>query len=139
MMAGVQGGIIDSFRNGGGVPYSEFEDFHKMMAELSGAIHDASLVETTLPLVPGMVERLQTGIEVLDIGCGSGHAVNLMAQAFPHSRFTGSDFTDEVIAVGQQEAQAWGLTNAQFAAEDVSALTGRRQFDFITAFDTIHD
>ena len=139
MVARVQQGIIDSFRNGGGVPYSAFADFHQLMAEMSGAVHDASLVDTTLPLVSQLVDQLRTGIDVLDVGCGSGHAVNLMAKAFPQSRFTGYDFSEEGIAAGRAEAQAWGVANAQFAAKDVAELDEVSHYDFITAFDSIHD
>jgi SAM-dependent methyltransferase len=53
--------------------------------EDSGAVHDATLIDATLPLVPGLVDRLRQGIDVADVGCGSGHAVNLMAEAFPRS------------------------------------------------------
>ena len=139
MVARVQQGIVDSFRNGGGVPYSAFSDFHQLMAEVSGAVHDATLVDTTLPLVSQLVERLRTGIDVLDVGCGSGHAVNLMAKAFPQSRFTGYDFSAEGIAAGQAEAYEWGVTNAQLAVKDVAELDEVSRYDFITAFDSIHD
>ncbi len=139
MMAKVQQGIVDSFRNGGGVPYSAYSDFHQLMAEVSGAVHDVSLVNTTLPLVSQLVERLRTGIDVLDVGCGSGHAVNLMAKAFPQSRFTGYDFSEEGIAAGRAEAQEWGLTNAQLTVKDVTELDDVSRYDFITAFDSIHD
>ena len=56
------------------------------MAEDSGAVHDATLIDVTLPLVPGLTNRLGDGIDVADVGCGSGHAVNLMAAEFPRSR-----------------------------------------------------
>jgi len=56
------------------------------MAEISDATHDDSLVDTILPLVPGLVSHLKAGIDVADVGCGQGHAVNLMAQAFPQIR-----------------------------------------------------
>ena len=139
MVARVQQGIVDSFRAGGGVPYSAYGDFHKLMAEMSGAVHDISLVDITLPLVSQLVDRLRTGIDVLDVGCGSGHAVNLMARAFPHSRFTGYDFSQEGIAAGRAEAQEWGLTNTEFAVRDAAELGDVSLYDFITAFDSIHD
>ena len=139
MVARVQQGIIDSFRAGGGVPYSAYGDFHKLMAEMSGAVHDISLVDITLPLISQLVDRLRAGIDVLDVGCGSGHAVNLMARAFPHSRFTGYDFSQEGIAAGRAEAQEWGLTNTEFAVRDAAELGDVSLYDFITAFDSIHD
>lgn len=81
------------------------------MAQKSAAVNDASLIDGILPLVTGLPERLGAGIEVADVGCGSGHAVNLMAAANPPSRSTGRDFSAAAIATARQEATAWGLTN----------------------------
>jgi len=89
--------------DGGGLQYSEFPRFHALMAETSGAVFDAGLVDVVLPLVDGLPERLRSGVDVADFGCGSGHAINVMAQAFPASRFTGLDFSDEAVAAGVQE------------------------------------
>jgi SAM-dependent methyltransferase len=62
-----------------------------------------------------------------------------MAQAFPASRFTGIDFSDEGLAVGAAEARRLGLTNATFLARDVAALDVTDAYDVITVFDAIHD
>ena len=139
LLAQVEQPLIECFRNGGGVPYSQFPRFQRLMAEESGAIHDVALVDTILPLVPGLVERLRAGIDVADIGCGQGHAINLMACAFPTSRFVGYDFSEEGVRAGQAEADRLGLTNAQFEARDVTTLDARDRFDLVTAFDAIHD
>jgi ubiquinone/menaquinone biosynthesis C-methylase UbiE len=100
---------------------------------------DGSLLQVILPLVAGLEERLQAGIDVADIGCGSGHALNIMAQAFPRSRFAGYDFSQEGIAAAQAEARQLGLTNTRFEVLDVSRLDAPNHYDFITAFDSIHD
>jgi SAM-dependent methyltransferase len=139
MMANVQEEIVDCFSRGGGVPYSSFPDFQRLMAEESTQVVDSSLLQVTLPLIPGLVERLQAGIDVADIGCGSGHALNLMAQAFPRSRFAGYDFSQEGIASAQDETRRLGLTNTHFEARDVSRIDAPDRYDFITAFDSIHD
>jgi SAM-dependent methyltransferase len=139
LLASVEQEIIESFHNGGGVPYSAYPRFQRIMAHGSGAIHDMSLVDTTLPLVPGLVSRLQAGINVADVGCGRGHAINLMAQAYPNSRFIGYDFSEEGIAAGQTEAEEMELSNARFELRDVAGLDMSEQFDLITAFDAIHD
>ena len=109
------------------------------MAEQSGEVFDAALIDVILPLVDGLPEQLHSGVDVADIGCGSGHAVNVMARAFPASRFTGIDFSDEGLAVGRAEADRLGLQNATFFAQDVAALDITEAFDVITAFDAIHD
>jgi SAM-dependent methyltransferase len=131
--------IIRCFREGGGLPYSEFPRFHALMAEQSGAVFDAALVDVVLPLVDGLVERLRSGADVADFGCGSGHAINVMARAFPASRFTGIDISDEAIATGVEEADRLGLANATFERDDVAELDKNAAYDVITAFDSIHD
>src|SRR5215208_6018084 len=135
----VEDELLAVFKNGGGVPYSSFPKFQGMMRELSGMVFDATLLDVTLPLVPGLNERLEQGIEVADIACGSGHAINLLARAVPNSRFTGYDFSDEGLAAARAEAKAWGLTNATFVAQDVATLTARDAYDLLTIFDAIHD
>jgi 2-polyprenyl-3-methyl-5-hydroxy-6-metoxy-1,4-benzoquinol methylase len=139
LLGAVEQEIVACFRKGGGVPYSEFEGFQRIAAEESVAFHDVALVETTLPLVPGLVERLREGIDVLDVGCGSGHAVNLMAQAFPKSRFGGCDFSSEGVERARGEARTLGLANAHFEVLDVTRLEDVEAYDFITTFDAIHD
>ncbi len=139
LIAMVEDQIVDCFRRGGGVPYSEFPRFHAVMAEDSGAVHDATLLDVTLPLVPGLIDRLGHGIDVADIGCGSGHAVNLMAEAFPRSQFAGFDFSEAAIAAARLEAEGKGLANARFDKRDAAHLGEIGRFDFITTFDAVHD
>jgi SAM-dependent methyltransferase len=131
--------VIGCFHNGGGLPYTEYPRFHKLMAEESGEVFDAALIDSILPMADGLPERLRAGADVADIGCGSGHAINLMARVFPASRFTGFDFSAEGIAVGRTEAENLGLTNATFVEQDVAQLEVTDAYDVITAFDTIHD
>lgn len=135
----VEQGIISAFRHGGGVPYAAFGRFQSLQAEESAPLYDTALVGAILPLASGLVERLHRGIDVLDIGCGQGHAINVMARAFPNSRFTGYDFAEEGVAAARAEAARLGLGNATFAAHDVAALGESARYDLITAFDVIHD
>jgi 2-polyprenyl-3-methyl-5-hydroxy-6-metoxy-1,4-benzoquinol methylase len=139
LLGEVEQKILGCFRAGGGLRYSEFPRFHKLMAEESGAVFDATLVDVVLPLVDGLVERLRSGADVADFGCGSGHAINVMARAFPASRFTGIDFSDEAIATGIQEAARLGLANATFESHNLAQLDKAASYDVITVFDAIHD
>src|SRR5581483_734879 len=129
LLASVQDEIVECFSKGGGVPYSSFPSFQRIMAEDSAQVLDASLLQVMLPLIPGLVERLQLGMDVADIGCGSGHAINIMAQAFPKSRFVGYDFSEEGIAAAQAEARRLGVTNSRFEVQDVSALDVPARYD----------
>jgi 2-polyprenyl-3-methyl-5-hydroxy-6-metoxy-1,4-benzoquinol methylase len=138
VFAGVVGPVAECFRKGGGVPYSAVPNIQEVIAQLTNPLYDAYLVESILPLV-GLDERLSRGAEVADIGCGQGHAVNLMAKAYPKSTFTGFDFSDEGVAAARHEAESWGLTNTRFEVKDVASLGIASQFDVITSFDAIHD
>lgn len=135
----IEAELIEAFRHGGGVPYSSFPRFHAAMREVSAATFDATLVDVTLPLVPGAIEQLTSGIRVADVGTGSGHAVNVMAQAFPESTFIGLDIAEAALAVGRAEAEAWGLTNAEFVVHDAAQLSDVGTFDLVTTFDAVHD
>ncbi|MEW6299489.1 MAG: class I SAM-dependent methyltransferase [Thermodesulfobacteriota bacterium] len=139
LLGAVEDGIVECFRHGGGVPYAAYPRFQHVMAEESSQTVAAALVDAILPLVPGLVDALRQGIEVLDVGCGRGHALNVMAKAFPRSRFTGYDFSKEGIAAGHAEAQAWGLANVHFSVKDVATIDEVNRYDLITAFDAIHD
>jgi 2-polyprenyl-3-methyl-5-hydroxy-6-metoxy-1,4-benzoquinol methylase len=139
LLSEVEQKIIGCFREGGGLPYSAFPRFHTLMAEISGAVFDKALIDVVLPLVDGLPERLRSGADVADFGCGSGHAVNVMARAFPASRFTGIDFSDEAIAAGIQEAARLGLSNATFESHNLPELDKVAAYDVITVFDAIHD
>ncbi len=139
LLAQVETSIVEVFRKGGGVSYAAFERFHELMAESSRTTLDGTLLNRTLPLVPGLVQQLETGIDVADVGCGAGVAILLMAQRFPRSRFTGIDMSREAIAKATADAEGAGLTNARFLVQDAASFDAQSAFDFITAFDAIHD
>jgi ubiquinone/menaquinone biosynthesis C-methylase UbiE len=139
LLSTVEDKIIECFKNGGGVPYSGFPRFQQVMAEDSGQTVVAALLDSILPLVPGLVEALERGIDVLDVGCGSGSALILMARSFPNSNFAGYDITLEGISAAREEARAHGLMNIWFEIKDVTDLDPDTNFDLITAFDAIHD
>lgn len=132
--------VVECFRTGGGVPYSEFRpDFTEYMDASWRLIYDGLLLKSFLPLVDGLAERLAAGIRVADIGCGTGHAINVMAKEFPKSDFVGYDIAADAIERARAEAGAMGLTNARFEVADVSHLASDAKFDLVTSFDAIHD
>ena len=137
LIAGVEDEIVDVFSKGGGVPYSSFTSFAAFMAESSAQTFDYNLIDAQIPLVPGIVPKLEAGIEVADFG--SGHAINLMAQEWPQSRFTGFDFSQEAIGRARAEAAEMGLSNAGFEVQDAASVPGEDRFEFITTFDAVHD
>lgn len=135
----VESRIVDVFRRGDGVGYDAFERLHDWMSEASRTTLEATLLSRVLPRVPELPSRLEAGIDVIDVGCGRGDAVRLLAAHFPRSRVVGLDVNRDVIAAATDEAAAQGLHNARFVAQDAAALDATSAYDLITAFDAIHD
>jgi ubiquinone/menaquinone biosynthesis C-methylase UbiE len=139
VLGAVESQVVDCFHNGGGVPYSAFDRFHETMAEESNQTVVAALEEHILPLAPGIVAKLEAGIDVADIGCGMGRAMNHLAALYPNSRFTGFDLCADAVLLAELEAKELGLDNVRFHAVDATSLESDVAFDLIFTFDAVHD
>ncbi|MGB7069006.1 MAG: methyltransferase domain-containing protein [Pyrinomonadaceae bacterium] len=139
LLGSVEDQVLECFRHGGGVPYSEFPRFHEIMAEESAQTVVSALIDQILPLVPEIKDRLTAGIDVLDVGCGSGKALILLARTYPKGRYSGYDFSEEAVAKANAEAEGLGLRNIRFRVRDAGRIGEIEQYDLITAFDAIHD
>ena len=139
LMGEVEQEVVEAFRTGGGVPYSAYPRFQELQGEESRQMYGANLIQHIIPLDPELAARLREGITVADIGTGAGAALNLLAQAFPGSRFKGFDFTTEGISIAQAEARQMGLSNVEYEVKDIAVLDEEGAYDLVTAFDVIHD
>ncbi|HAU0838478.1 TPA: class I SAM-dependent methyltransferase [Legionella pneumophila] len=139
VLAYVENGVVDAFKHGGGVPYEAYHRFHEVMAEESGQTILSSLTDKILPMVHGLLDKLNQGIQVLDIGCGYGRALILMAKTYPQSQFTGYDLCDETIAHAVHSAKENKIQNIHFEKMDLSVWDEQEKYDLITSFDVIHD
>ena len=132
--------LVACFRAGGGIPYSAYRPvFTQCMDDVWRRIYDQQLVAGFIGAVDGLPETLQRGIRVLDVGCGTGHAMNILAREFSKSQFYGYDIAEDGIEGARTEAKKMGLSNATFEVLDVTNLPSEPKFDLITAFDAIHD
>lgn len=131
--------VVECLLTGRGSSYGHYPCFHEVMAEDSGQTVVAQLFDTLLPLAPGLVERLEAGIDVMDAGCGRGLALLAMAERFPASRFVGLDLCADAIAWGRARATERGLGNVRFATEDLTHFAVEGGFDLVTSFDAVHD
>jgi SAM-dependent methyltransferase len=101
-------------------------------------LYASSLLTEWLPAVDGLVDRLNGGIDVLDVGCGLGTPTLQMAEAFPASRFVGVDYHDESIRRASATALRTGLSDrVQFVQADAQDPEGR--YDLVIFFDALHD
>jgi hypothetical protein len=132
--------VPESFRTGIGYDYDSHGPESAVGMERSfepwNRVH---LVRTVLPQLDGVVDRLAAGARVIDIGCGAGGAVLMLAEAFPASTFTGYDISAHALARAEERRAASGLANATFADPRTSPLPADHSVDFVTTFDCLHD
>jgi 2-polyprenyl-3-methyl-5-hydroxy-6-metoxy-1,4-benzoquinol methylase len=131
--------VIHHFREGGGTHYHDYPHFHDFMAEDSSQSIVQAIDDKVLPLVPGLREKLEAGIDVLDVGCGQGRAMVALAAKFPRSRFRGYDFSADAIATGRKLAAEQKLGNVALEVVDMSDFGEIGRYDLITTFDAVHD
>ena len=137
---GVVPQIIDSFRNGGGVPQSAYsEHFWNGLRRFTAGWHENHLVQEWIPAVPEVQKKLQAGARYADVGCGQGLALVRLAQAFPSSTFVGYDAFDGSLAGARELAEREGVADrVRFELRDVAEGLDEK-FDVISTFDVIHD
>jgi 2-polyprenyl-3-methyl-5-hydroxy-6-metoxy-1,4-benzoquinol methylase len=132
--------VAERFRTGEGVGWHEHHDGLFRGTERSfGANYRMHLVSEWLPALTGVVEKLERGARVADVGCGHGASTILMAQAFPASTFTGIDVHAESIAVARERAREAGVAGrVRFEVAAATQYAGSG-YDLVAFFDALHD
>ncbi|HEX2706072.1 MAG TPA: class I SAM-dependent methyltransferase, partial [Candidatus Lustribacter sp.] len=130
--------LTDAFRSGAGIGWHEHDErLFEGTERFFRPGYQANLVSTWLPALNGVVERLEAGIDVADVGCGFGASTIVMARAFPQSTFVGYDYHDASIVAARRRAAEAGLSNVTFEVDTAKAVPG--QFDLVCLFDCLHD
>jgi SAM-dependent methyltransferase len=132
--------ITEAFRSGTGMGWHEHD--HRLFCGTERFFrpgYKANLVSEWLPALDGVVEKLERGAKVADIGCGHGASTIIMAHAFPNSTFWGFDYHAGSIEQARRRAEEEGvadrITFEVAAAKDFPG-TG---YDLVCAFDCLHD
>src|SRR6185295_16968277 len=112
-----------AFKTGLGSTYDGFgEDVARAMDAAFGAWNRTALVSEALPKIPGLIEKLQAGAKVADVGCGAGAGPIAIAQAFPKSEVHGYDNSLHALKLGEENKAAAGATNVTFHNPDNDPL-----------------
>jgi SAM-dependent methyltransferase len=132
--------IVQAARTGDGVGWHEHvHDVHEGCERFFRPGYNANLASEWLPALDGVIDKLQRGALVADVGCGHGSSTILMSQAFPSSKFVGYDYHDGSIETARQRAQEAGVSDrVDFQTEPASAYSGSG-YDLVTMFDCLHD
>jgi 2-polyprenyl-3-methyl-5-hydroxy-6-metoxy-1,4-benzoquinol methylase len=131
--------IAEVIRTGEGMSWSE-HDGHVFTGceRFFRPGYDNFLTSTWIPALDGVVEKLQRGIDVADIGCGHGASTIDMARAFPRSRFTGIDPHEASLEVARKHAADAGVGDrVTFERATAKELSG--SYGLIAYFDCLHD
>ena len=131
--------ITEAFRTGEGMGWGEHDAgvFHGC-EKFFRAGYAANLVQSWLPALEGVQQKLEAGARVADVGCGKGASTILMAKAFPKSEFLGFDYHEGSVKGARESAGRQGATNAKFDTAPAKSFPGSG-FDFVTIFDSLHD
>jgi len=132
--------IVEAFRSGEGLGWHAHN--HRLFCGTESFFrtgYRANLVSQWLPALDGVVERLNRGAMVADIGCGHGASTILMAQAFPKSGFVGQDYHQASIEAARKRAAEQGVKgNITFEVKAATEFDGQG-FDLICFMDCLHD
>ncbi len=131
--------LANAFTTGDGLAWHEQDPrVFTSVARFYGTMYRASLLSEWFPAVPGLLQRLEAGIRVLDVGCGLGVPTILLAEAFPNSTFVGVDYHEESIRQAKAAAVEAGVTDrVQFREADATSYDGT--YDLVLFFDAVHD
>jgi SAM-dependent methyltransferase len=132
--------VTESARTGAGVGWHEHNhDVFEGCERFFRPGYNANLIPSWLPALDGVVEKLEAGARVADIGCGHGSSTILMAQAYPNSTFIGSDYHQGSIETARERAKAVGVADrVRFQTASANAHPGEG-YDLVTMFDCLHD
>lgn len=132
--------IAESFRTGAGMGWHEHDDgvFHGCEKFFRPG-YAANLVSSWLPSLTDVMQKLEAGARVADVGCGKGASTVLMTKAFPKSRFFGFDYHDKSIEAARESARRQGVGDrVSFEVSKAKDFPGR-DYDLVTVFDCLHD
>src|SRR4051794_3863888 len=132
--------VEQSFRTGSGVRWG---DTAGCLFCATGAFfrpgYVNNIVQSWLPALAGVEDKLKSGAKVADVGCGVGFSTLLMAKAYPNSEFVGFDFHEPSIEEARTHAKTHGLGDrVKFVATTAKDIE-EDDFDLVTSFDSLHD
>src|ERR1700683_1126292 len=101
--------ITEAFRSGTGLGWHEQDaDVFIGCEQFFRPGYIANLIPAWIPSLDGVEDKLRAGARAADIGCGLGASTILLAQEYPNSRFTGSDYHQGSIELARKHAGGGG-------------------------------
>ena len=132
--------ITEAFRSGSGLGWHEHDsDVFVGCEQFFRPGYIANLIPSWIPALDGVEKKLRAGASVADVGCGLGASTILLAQEYPKSRFTGSDYHGKSIELARKRAGDAGVADrANFEVASAATFSGTG-YDLAATFDCLHD
>jgi len=128
--------LVTAMKNGGGFTYEQQGETATIMTErMSQPSVHGFFIPFVVPAIEGLAERLESGVDVLEVGSGSGVALDALARRFAASRFVGVEPSQ--TAVARARVRTDDLKNVELIEGKAEDMTG--SFDVVFALDTLHD
>ncbi len=134
----VADGLAEAFRTGLGLTYDDQGEGSEQHTEaMLAPMARSLLVPVVVPLLDGVVQRLEAGAKVVDVGCGTGLALELLANAYPNSVFEGYDVSKRAIAAARDRFA--GRANVSLHLVGGEDLPATGDVDLVMTLDCLHD
>ena len=132
--------IAEAFLTGAGFGWHEHDhDVFDGCRRFFEPGYKANVVQSWIPALDGVHEKLDAGGRVADVGCGQGASSIVIAEGYPSATVHGTDAHEGSIAEARRLAAAAGVDDrVTFAAEYADALAPGA-YDLVTTFDCLHD
>lgn len=132
--------LPQSFKTGLGYSYDSLGPVGAAWVErILGPWNRSMLIEAALPTMEGVLEKLEKGAKVADVGAGAAVALVTMAKKFPNSEFHGYDNSHHALTRAKANVHEGGVSNVFIHNADEESLPADHSFDFATCLDCLHD
>jgi 2-polyprenyl-3-methyl-5-hydroxy-6-metoxy-1,4-benzoquinol methylase len=132
--------LLKNFKTGAGMDWCQHDpQLFEGTERFFRPGYAANLVQSWIPALEGVEEKLQAGGKVADIGCGFGASTIVMAKAFPKTKFYGFDYHAPSIEAARERAKQAGVADrVTFEVAESTSYPGK-DYDLVAHFDCLHD
>jgi SAM-dependent methyltransferase len=132
--------LVESFQTGIGVTYEQQGTAAAAgLARMTGPWSRLALTSVILPALDGVVEKLEAGATVIDVGCGAGVTLATIGAAYPDSTCIGYDPSSTALKLARETIAEAGLDNVSFVEAGAENLPPDMGADLVICFDCLHD